>query len=236
MKTIVCWAGHGGRDPGATHGGLVEKDLNLEIALALEKKMKRYECEFLLGRRTDVFVNLAEKAKFCDDNSSDLNIDIHCNAGGGTGFESFVWQGLNMSGETARIARVIHDKVAKIFLSYGSRDRGLKQGNFFILQNTRAAAWLPEYGFLDDRNNIDPGNLRNPGFIEDIVSATAKGIAKALDLKERIALPPEPEEPIQGDAWFRVVVGSYRDRVNAEEQVARMKEAGHNAFISVYRP
>ncbi len=237
MKIIVCWAGHGGRDPGAVANGLNEKDLNLAIALELEKQMQSYECNFILGRRTDVFVNLGEKAKFCDAQKSDLNIDIHCNAGGGTGFESFIWNGLSMSSKTAGIAAKIHSHLADLFKNYGSRDRGLKQGKFFILQNTRAPAWLPEYGFLDDRTGIDPDNLRNPGFIEDIAIATAKGIAEAMGLQKKTTAPSLPSEPEPtGEVWFRVVAGSYKDRSNAEEQIERLKKQGHNAFLSIYRP
>ncbi|MCR4662539.1 MAG: N-acetylmuramoyl-L-alanine amidase [Endomicrobiaceae bacterium] len=81
-KIIVIDAGHGGKDPGAVGPrGTKEKDINLAIALQLEKvfrKDKNYKV--VLTRNDDTFVELVERANIANKNKADLFISVHCNA------------------------------------------------------------------------------------------------------------------------------------------------------------
>lgn len=81
-KTIVIDPGHGGKDPGAIgRGGLREKDVALDIALRLEKRLKAScNCRVLLTRSTDIFIPLEERTAFANTNNADLFISIHANS------------------------------------------------------------------------------------------------------------------------------------------------------------
>jgi len=60
--TIVIDAGHGGKDPGASHHGVVEKEVALKAALTLKEilaKNKRYDVR--LTRDDDRFIELSGK-------------------------------------------------------------------------------------------------------------------------------------------------------------------------------
>ena len=78
---IVIDAGHGGRDPGALGSFSKEKDITLAIALKtgeyLEKNVKN--AKVLYTRKTDVFVDLKDRAEFANKNKADLFISIHAN-------------------------------------------------------------------------------------------------------------------------------------------------------------
>jgi len=79
---LVIDAGHGGKDPGC-HGLLAkEKNVALSIALELEKIIRENlpEVRVVLTRRTDVFVELHERAGYASRNKADFFISIHCNA------------------------------------------------------------------------------------------------------------------------------------------------------------
>lgn len=82
IKTIVIDPGHGGKDPGAIgRGGLREKDVALDIALRLEKRLKaNCNCRVLLTRSTDVFIPLEERTAFANTNDADLFVSIHANS------------------------------------------------------------------------------------------------------------------------------------------------------------
>ncbi len=82
IKTIVIDAGHGGKDPGAVgRHGLKEKDVALDIALKLEKELKKNcNCRILLTRTTDVFIPLEERTAFANTNDADLFISVHANS------------------------------------------------------------------------------------------------------------------------------------------------------------
>ena len=108
IKTIVIDAGHGGKDPGCHgHKNTREKDVTLAISL----KLGRYiEDKFPLinviyTRKTDVFVELNERAQIANRNNADLFICIHANAGGESayGAETYVL-GLHRTDAQRKIA------------------------------------------------------------------------------------------------------------------------------------
>lgn len=80
--TLVIDAGHGGRDDGACGAISKEKDLTLKYALAFGKLVER-ECpdvRVIYTRKTDVFVELKERAAIANLAKADLFMSIHINA------------------------------------------------------------------------------------------------------------------------------------------------------------
>ena len=78
---IVIDAGHGGKDPGRPNkSGIKEKDIVLNIALDLGKKLKKSGNEVIYTRDKDIFLTLRQRAKIANDVDADLFISIHCNA------------------------------------------------------------------------------------------------------------------------------------------------------------
>jgi N-acetylmuramoyl-L-alanine amidase len=82
IKTIVVDPGHGGKDPGAIGAnGTKEKDITLDVALMLKKKMTDLDqFNILLTRETDEFLTLAERVDFAKEKRADLFISIHVNS------------------------------------------------------------------------------------------------------------------------------------------------------------
>lgn len=94
VKKIVIDAGHGGHDPGC-HGAIAnEKDVALAIALKFGKYVEDNlpDVEVIYTRKTDVFVELHNRAKIANEAKADLFICIHCNAGpaGAFGTETYI--------------------------------------------------------------------------------------------------------------------------------------------------
>lgn len=78
---IVIDPGHGGHDPGTTHGTLAEAAITLDIALRLEALLLRQPgLEVVLTRRTDVFLPLDERTAIANREEADLFVSIHVNA------------------------------------------------------------------------------------------------------------------------------------------------------------
>lgn len=82
IKTIIIDAGHGGKDNGAKGDYSFEKDICLDIAMKLGKKMETEfpEIKILYTRTTDTYPEIKERADFANSNHGDLFVSIHVNA------------------------------------------------------------------------------------------------------------------------------------------------------------
>lgn len=82
IKTIIIDAGHGGEDNGAKGDYSFEKDICLDIAMKLGKKMEQEfpDIKILYTRTTDVYPAIKARADFANSNHGDLFVSIHVNA------------------------------------------------------------------------------------------------------------------------------------------------------------
>jgi N-acetylmuramoyl-L-alanine amidase len=81
-RRIVIDAGHGGHDPGCQGpGGLQEKELVLDVATRLAKRVRQeLGAEVILTRSSDVFVPLEERTAIANSKGADLFLSIHANS------------------------------------------------------------------------------------------------------------------------------------------------------------
>lgn len=140
-KILVLDPGHGGQDPGAVGNGLLEKEINLELAKKVTQRLASYDVTVRLTRENDAFISLTQRAAFANEINADYFLSIHCNAGGGTGFESFIYNG-GVSSATINIRSVIHDTLINSLASYQVVDRGKKKANFAVVRETKMPAVL----------------------------------------------------------------------------------------------
>ncbi len=79
-KLIVLDPGHGGSANGAEYGGVMEKDLNLSIALQTAQLLERAGFTVLMTRTDDRDVGLYERTDLANGQEADLFVSVHCNA------------------------------------------------------------------------------------------------------------------------------------------------------------
>lgn len=104
---VVIDAGHGGKDTGTVHNGYKEKAIVLQVALKIGKILESEGYNVVYTRKTDVFIELRERANIANHADANLFISIHCNGVNNVtphGTETFV-MGLSRSDTNLEIAR-----------------------------------------------------------------------------------------------------------------------------------
>lgn len=218
--------GHGGEDSGAIGFGLKEKDLTLSIVKKIGKLLGDYEdVKVLYSRIDDSFLELAEIANLANKADADFFLSVHINATpSGTGFETFIHT--NASSKAVAFQNVIHPEIYKQLGKV--KDRGKKRANYAVLRLTKMPAILTENLFIDNQN--DNKLLKQDDFIDKIALGHVNGLVKAFGLKQK----PKPVEPKKDEkkTIYRVQIGAYSDRKNAEALVEELKKKGYAPIIS----
>lgn len=173
---IVLDPGHGGEDEGCARNGVLEKDINLEIARAVEIKLKEKGYQVVFTREGDATRSKEERVDKANAVQGDLYISIHQNADETPepdGME--VWYCNEHYGrESERLARLMQKFILE---ETEARERELVQtDSLYVIRESNMPSCLIETGFLS--NAAERKKLTDSEYQEKI----ATGIADAVDL------------------------------------------------------
>jgi len=77
---VVLDAGHGAKDYGAVYHGFIEKNIALNVALKVGKILEKDPAvQVIYTRKTDVFIELAERCNIANRSDANVFVSIHCN-------------------------------------------------------------------------------------------------------------------------------------------------------------
>ena len=229
-KRVFIAVGHGGSDSGAVANGFKEKDLNLPIALACQKELVRHGVIVGMSRTKDE--NDKTTVQECNAFKADLALDIHNNAGGGDGAEVYHY---HKGGVSKQLAQNILDCIVAL----GQNSRGIKtklnangKDYYAFIRETAPPAVIVECAFVDNKTDIQ--------IIDTKAEQEAMGIAISKGVLKTLGIPWKPEEkveakPVQNSVsnkLYRVQVGAYKDRANADALLKKLKAAGFNGIIT----
>src|SRR5699024_8168549 len=165
-KTVIIDAGHGGRDPGTSGNGIVEKTLVLELAQQTKRQLEANGINVIMTRDSDTFYELAERSQKANASNANLFLSIHANAfnGSASGIETY-WYDKYASAESQRLASAIQQEVIK---ETNGRNRGVKKGNFHVIRETKIPSALLEVGFID--NEQEAAKLKQASYKQSVVN------------------------------------------------------------------
>jgi len=148
--TKICIdPGHGGSDPGAVALGDEEATFNLDIGLRARSLFQQDGATVYMTRTTDATVSLQGRCDIANNAGCSSFLCTHCNAGGGTGTETFAYA----SGTTA--ANLASRVQSELVSHMGTTNRGVKYESFYVLVNTNMPAILGEVAFIDTQADND---------------------------------------------------------------------------------
>lgn len=221
MKYLLDY-GHGGNDPGAIGiDNLKEKDIVKEIGKRVKYHLERHQQTVIESRSNDETVSLTERSNKANTNNVDLCISIHCNAfsdSSAQGVEIFYYKG---STRGQQLANSILNEITKAKLY--TKNRGLKTDNLHMTRETNMPSVLIELGFI---TNVTDKNLiiNNK---ENFAIAITKGILSYYG----ITYKAETTQTTTTDKLYRVQVGAFSVKANAEKLANELKQKGYNTII-----
>lgn len=226
MAKVFLSAGHGGSDPGAVGNGLKEKDINLQTLLACKEVLEAHGVQVVTSRTKDENDPVGQEVKEADASKADVAVSFHVNAGGGDGFEAFYH---TSSAKGKKLAQ-LGEKYVK---AMGQNSRGIKSGNhLYFVKNTDMTAVLFESFFIDSKDKAIGDTL---------AEQKAFGVAYAKAILEFLGIPyvgtkKKPTETKEkaptSNTIYRVQVGAYSVKSNAEAMQRKLKAAGFDAYIT----
>lgn len=194
---IVVDPGHGGIDGGASVGDILEKDITLELAKALEKELKKQGAVVVLTRsqsgdaleehnpkadfptiRARKIADLKLREEMIVNTDADLFISVHVNA-----VPEERWRGAQVfyhkegHADGGPVAKAIQ---ASIREQIGNTEReALAIKHMYLLKKATVPAVLVETGFLSNPEELKL--LSSPDYQRQMARAIADGIESYVD-------------------------------------------------------
>lgn len=172
-KTILIDPGHGGKDSGSIGNGILEKDVNLDIAKRLNTKLNASGALPVMTRSNDTFYSLQERVNKGATAGADLFISVHGNANDATsanGTETY-YDETYQAAASKRLAGQIQPKVVN---ALKTRDRAVKTAPFYVIKYSKMPSVLVETAFIT--NPSDASKLKQASYKEKAAAAINDGI------------------------------------------------------------
>lgn len=168
---LVCLdPGHGGSETGAKDNGVLEKDVNLDIALRARAVLEAKGYRVIMTRDSDTNVSLAKRCAIANGAGAAVFVSIHNNARPPdvAGTTTYCYR---YSPKGRRLATYIQWQVVS---HIKQPDRGVKGAGLYVLKNVRMPAALLECVFLTDAREAKL--IGDPAFRQKIAEGVAAGI------------------------------------------------------------
>ncbi|MEI1422023.1 N-acetylmuramoyl-L-alanine amidase [Bacillus cabrialesii] len=176
-KTVYIDAGHGGEDSGAVGNGLFEKDINLAVSEHVTDKLKAEGANPVASRSDDHFLSLEDRVAKASANQADLFVSIHVNSGVASASGTETYFQSDYEAENSR--RLAADIQSQLVSSLQTRDRGVKESDFYVITYSHMPSVLAELGFIT--NSSDADKLGNKDYQQKAADAIVNGIDSYYD-------------------------------------------------------
>jgi len=186
-KLIIIDPGHGGVDPGTIDGDVLEKGLNLEISLILEKILSEKGASVILTRYEDYDLSkpnaiwrkksdFDNRIKMINESKADMYISIHMNHLPQEKYYGAQVFYLNENDANKNIAKKIQD-VINIELNFDRESKAIPNETY-MYPKLKIPGVLIECGFLS--NDEEKIKLQKKEYQYELVRVIVEGVVKSF--------------------------------------------------------
>ena len=224
MVKIAIDCGHGLKTPGKqTPDGIKEWTLNDKVRDKAVSMLKDYDCEIIFtdNNEGNVDESLASRLSKYKSAGASAFVSIHHNAytgkwGNATGVE--IYTDRKPTAKDKELANAIYKRLVKYT---GLKGRGIKQANFYVINQNTIPAVLVEGGFMDGRNDYKV--ITSESGQEAYAKAVVEGLVEFLNLKKKTSTST-PSKTVDEIAK-EVIAGKWG---NGQDRKDRLTKAGYD--------
>jgi len=178
---VAIDAGHGGRDPGAVVGDVLEKDLNLQIVQRLKALIDADPTlSAKMTRTLDIFVSLEDRIRIAEEAGATIYVSVHVNSyqtEEAYGVETIVSDARPLDDDSWVLGELIQAAVVR---ATGARNRGTRSQESYT-QRTKMPAVSVEVGYLSHPEERE--KLLDPAYQELLAGGILEGIREFIGYK-----------------------------------------------------
>ena len=260
IRGVVIDAGHGGSDNGAGSRFGNEKTYTLDTAYRLDSILRGAGLKTVFTRRTDVFVDLYERAHIASIYPDYCFVSIHFNSAAeeARGLETYCLSPRGAASTSSRyltrgdiqklpgndydaqnilLASCVHSEIIRLNPGDASADRGVKRARFVVIKQNVLPAILVEGGFVS--NHMEAARVNRGDYRQSLAQAIARGVIRFVNLmgNRRMELPGAGSDVGASPKAVAVAPppapsGLAHDPANGPIKVAAPKPAPNNTAAS----
>lgn len=167
-------------------------------------------------------VPLTDRVKKANDYGADFYLSIHHNAGinGGKGGGLMAYVYKKASQTSLEWQNVLYNAAITATGLKGNRSQPKAKANFYENRMTAMPSVLMECGFMDSKTDVPI--ILSDDFADKLARAICDVIVDRAGATRK-----------KDSRWYRVQVGAYNDKANAETMLKKLKEAGFAGYITL---
>lgn len=179
---VVIDAGHGGSQSGAAHGGVKEKDLNLDIAKRLNTLLVAEGIKTYMTRENDATLGLYTRSALANNVDADLFVSVHNNAGHSKYSGSMTLYHSSSSKSNGNLSAYEFARIVQKNLNQtlNTKDMGvINRPNLAVLRTTNMPAVIAEIGYMT--NSAELTKLKTAAYKQQAAEALRDAVLESLE-------------------------------------------------------
>lgn len=175
---VIIDAGHGGKDSGASHDAVLEKDITLKVIQQLNSMNNQPNLNFVFTRISDEMIDLNERIEFINSKNADLFISLHVNQTENqkvSGCEIFVANDSLQFSKSKASSDIMYESLAS---SNTFETVKMRKANFSLLKNVKHPSYFIELGYLSNENDLKM--LTNEESLAEVSHSIYEGLINTM--------------------------------------------------------
>lgn len=241
-KVVILDAGHNELTAGkqSPDGTYKEWEFNKDVSNRMKYHLERHGLKVIMvdSKSSSSSLELSDLVKAANASNADIYVSIHSNAYGSGWNEANGWEiycyGTSKTSDGYKLAKSIQDAT---FPTIKLKNRGIKEGSHLkVIRDTTMPAVLIEHAFHTNKKEVEL--LKLDSFRNTVSICNVKGILNYYGMtwkdeppKTETTKPTNSTTTTTNKKLYKVQVGAYRLKLNAQLTVNELKKLGYSPAI-----